>query len=829
MTLLPAMVQMQQYSGVCNMTYLLKTCILFFALGVLLRNPALSAEKQIASKIAMVTIAPQGGGRIFEGIGGLSGGASSRLLIDYPEPSRGKILDLLFKPNYGASFHTLKIEMGGSINSTDGIEPTHARTREEFENPREEYFTRGYEWFLMKEAKKRNPGIILDVIQLGNQEWIGEKQFPRADQNEPWEQRKNTNFKKFLTKDNAEFVASYLKGAEKYHGLKIDYTGIWNEMGYTTDYIKLLRKTLDENGLQRVKIVAADDTGPHCWHITHDLLKDKQLLDSVYAIGVHYPGWEIYHGKDIFKSPPEAKDLGIPLWAIEDGSAGGQWDGAVKLARSFNRNYVIGRMTKTVIWSLVTSYYANLPVPNSGPMKANEPWSGHFEIQPAVWAIAHTTQFTRPGWQYLDDACTTLDGGSVAALRSPDKKEVTLVIETVDAVAEQKLSIRSKFSADTLHVWRSTEQSQFDRLEDLKSNDGTFTISVLPKAIYTLTTTTGQRKASPESPPSRDFLLPCTDDFESYPSGKTPKYFSDQGGEFETAKRADGSGLALAQVIAQRGIDWNAHPTPEPYTMLGSSKWRNYEVRCDFSLEQGYAAIFGHIMSSPQSPDPPAGYWLKIDVAGNWQLKAAGDTLASGRISFDPGKWHSMSLKFADQTLSAAIDGIQVFSSQDHRFPAGMVGLGTGWNQAIFDNFSVKPVLTASKNLAEGKKTAASSIWNEDCRAGSATDGDFATRWNAAMEDTKGPWLEIDFGEAIEFGKISFTEFEHRIQSYKVQYWDGAAWIDAYSGNVMPSTTAYQECSFKPVESSKMRLQITRTNGRCPSIYELEVYNLPRR
>ena len=32
-------------------------------------------------------------GRVFDGIGALSAGASSRLLIDYPEPQRGEILD----------------------------------------------------------------------------------------------------------------------------------------------------------------------------------------------------------------------------------------------------------------------------------------------------------------------------------------------------------------------------------------------------------------------------------------------------------------------------------------------------------------------------------------------------------------------------------------------------------------------------------------------------------------------------------------------------------------------------------------------------------------
>lgn len=65
----------------------------------------------------------------FEGIGAVSAGASSRLLIDYPEPYRSQILDFLFKPNWGAGFQHLKVEIGGDINSTDGSEPGYQRVR----------------------------------------------------------------------------------------------------------------------------------------------------------------------------------------------------------------------------------------------------------------------------------------------------------------------------------------------------------------------------------------------------------------------------------------------------------------------------------------------------------------------------------------------------------------------------------------------------------------------------------------------------------------------------------------------------------------------------
>ena len=43
-------------------------------------------------------------GRVFEGVGAVSAGASSRLLIEYPRRQRREVLDYLFKPNFGAAF-----------------------------------------------------------------------------------------------------------------------------------------------------------------------------------------------------------------------------------------------------------------------------------------------------------------------------------------------------------------------------------------------------------------------------------------------------------------------------------------------------------------------------------------------------------------------------------------------------------------------------------------------------------------------------------------------------------------------------------------------------
>jgi len=217
------------------------------------------ASDQKPTQKTEIKIDGSGKGRIFEGVGGVSAGASSRLLIDYPEPQRGQILDYLFKPNYGASFQHLKVEIGGDVNSTDGAEPSHMHDRSE------ENYNRGYEWWLMEQAKARNPEIMLDGLEWGASGWIGGGTF--------------------FSQDNADYIAKFIEGARKYHNLMIDYVGIWNETPYDNDWIKLLKKTLVAHGLV-TKIVAPDSA---TWEIVEAMNRDPALREAVSAVVVPIP------------------------------------------------------------------------------------------------------------------------------------------------------------------------------------------------------------------------------------------------------------------------------------------------------------------------------------------------------------------------------------------------------------------------------------------------------------------------------------------------------------------------------------------------------------
>jgi hypothetical protein len=627
-------------------------------------------------------------GRTFDGLGAASAGASSRLLVDYPEPQRSEILDYLFRPGYGAALQHLKVEIGADVNSTDGSEPSHMRTVSDHDS------TRGYEWWLMVEAHKRNPNILLEVLPWGAPRWINPN--PGAS---------DTPY----TPAMAEYVADFIRTAKRDYSLDIGVTGVWNERVYDTAYVKELHRRLKLEHLD-TKIVCCDEypgegAGAGQWAIADEILKDPELAADVDFIGVHYP---LVDGK--LTTTDAARRTGKPLWSSEDQPNGGggpivarDWPlGGRILAHLYNRNYLEGTFTSTEIWSPVTSYYDILAAPNSGLMYANSPWSGHYTVQGTIWATAHTTQFAQPGWQYLDSASGNLpEKGSYVSLRSLDKTGWSVMLETIDARQPQRVSfhLAGGLTATKVHIWETNNTLTFEHVADVPVANGGFDYTFDPDSLYSLTTTTGQGKGTAQPPAAKSFPLPYADDFEQTPLGHTPKYLSDQDGMFEVRDCSGRAGRCLEQVIRDKPIPWS--PLPDPFTLAGDENWTDYSVSSDVHfLSKAPAVVMGRIDSSDVFKDDkarwPSGYVLRLNPNGAWELLSAAykqpvATLASGAVALDGGQWHRLQLSFRGTLVAALLDGKTLAAVENTAHSHGMFGLGTEWDHTQFDNLHVTP------------------------------------------------------------------------------------------------------------------------------------------
>ena len=625
-------------------------------------------------------------GRVFDGLGAVSAGASSRLLIDYPEPQRSQILDYLFKPGYGAALQHLKVEIGADINSTDGSEPSHMRS------PSDHNSKRGYEWWLMTEAHKRNPNIILEILPWGAPGWVGAER-----------DGKNSLY----TPTMAGYVADFIKTAKRDYGLDIAYVGLWNENVHDFGYLRELDRRLKAEHLA-TRIICCDEypgEGAGPWAIADEMLKDPELSAAVAVIGVHYP---LVEGKVI--TTESARKASKPLWSSEDQPNGGggpfvsrEWAvGGRILAHRYNQNYLEGSLTATEIWSPITSYYDNLPAPNSGLMYANTPWSGHYDVQGTIWATAHTTQFAQPGWQYLDSASGYLpEMGSYVAISSPNRKNWSVILETIDAQHPQTVSFRlaGGLAASVVYIWETNNSRTFKKVANVKPVNGAFTYTFDPDSLYSLTTTTGQGKGTAQPPAAARFPLPYADNFEKTAVGHTPKYLSDQDGAFEVQPCVGRAGRCLEQMITEMPIPWS--PLPDPFTLAGNSDWKDYTEAADVRfLTASPAAIMGRIDSADIFKDNkarwPSGYVLRLKPDGAWELLTAEFkkpvvTLASGSVAIDRGKWHRLELRFHGVQIVAVLDGTPLATVENSVHTHGMFALGTEWGRIQFDNIEVTP------------------------------------------------------------------------------------------------------------------------------------------
>ncbi|NEB76906.1 galactosylceramidase [Streptomyces sp. SID14478] len=628
--------------------------------------------------VQRITVDADGTGRTFDGIGAISGGGgTSRLLVDYPEPERSRILDYLFKPGYGASLQILKVEIGSDTNSSNGAEPSHMRTRGTVD------CNRGYEWWLMKQALARNPDMRFYGLEWGAPGWFDGG---------------------FWSDDNVDYLMRWLGCADR-HGLDIDYLGGWNEKGWDAAWYGKLKAALVTHGHKDVKVVAADNAG---WQVATDMKNDPAFDAATDVVGIHYPCSAVH-----CSSSADALALDKPLFASESG-----WNnyltGASRLAAEMNHEYVDSRITAFINWPAAYAWYPTVQMQGSGLLQANEPWTGHYDLGPTLWTIAQTAQFTHPGWRYVDSASGYLDGGGTyVTLRSPGKRPAyTTVFETTGATAAQRVALTptGHLPRGALHRWTTTVESTdpadwFVHGTDVPADRaGTHDITLRPGTVTTLTTMPGGKGGAAAHAPATDTMdLPYRETFDHYATDATARYLSDMEGAFQVAPcAAGGRGKCLRQTITEQPTKWSR--VPSPLTLTGDSRWTDYTVSAKTRIDHsGTASLLGRVVNQVNNAGPDKvniwqGYYVDLADSGTWTLKVVTPdkttrVLATGSLPRSAANsWHRLGLGFTGDAITATIDGAEVADVTDGTYDHGQVGLALdSYTRSQFDDLKVEP------------------------------------------------------------------------------------------------------------------------------------------
>lgn len=288
-----------------------------------------------------------------------------------------------------------------------------------------------------------------------------------------------------------------------------------------------------------------------------------------------------------------------------------------------------------------------------------------------------------------------------------------------------------------LHVWETCNNSYFKLQDELLTRVAStgstagsmaYTAALKPQCVYTITSSTGQAavpEPSPAIPATEPFPFPYSDTFETYKDQGTVKYFTDQGGSFNAAPApstdgdtAAGTSMALHQVVDVRPIEWGHNP--DPMTIGGSITWTDYTItakamigsksplppvaQADPQPSPTSVKVCGRIGTYSRGGSPPNGYCLIVDDIGSWFISNGGkkgdareqeSVIASGKLptaaadAAAAGKWLTLSLKFVGTSITPSVDGTALKTVTDSKFAAGMVGVGSGWNTAWFDDLAV--------------------------------------------------------------------------------------------------------------------------------------------
>jgi hypothetical protein len=718
------------------------------ALMALVATGAYAVSASPASAATTTTISANGSsaGRTFDGIGAISGGGgNSRLLANYPATQQGQILDYLFKPGYGADLQILKVEIGGDANSTDGAEPSIEHTRGVIN------CNAGYEFWLMEQAKARNPNIKLYGLAWAAPGWISGG---------------------FWSTDTINYLVSWL-GCAKSDGLTINYLGGWNERGYNISWYEQLRTALNNAGYGSVQIVGADSD----WSVANDIASNSTFASAVSIIGTHYPCGGDGGAATSCPGNTTAENTGKPLWASENGSQDMN-SGAPALIRSITRGYTDAQMTAYINWPLIAAIYPNLPYATVGLMTASQPWSGQYSIGESTWATAQVTQFTAPGWKFLNTGSGYLGGsesnGSYVTLKSTNNTDYSTIIETTTASSAQTVNVNvtNGLSTGTVHVWSTAVNSpslstSLVHAQDITPSNGS----------YSLTTTTGQGKGTATSPAASALPLPYSDNFDSYATNTEAKYLSDMQGAYEARPCLGGrSGQCVQQVAPVIPIEWQNDS--DAFALLGDTTWSNYTVQSDVYLNQaGTVELYGRANTQQRPQSHQAAYLFRASSGGAWSIAKSDTggtitTLTSGTHALGTGSWHTLALSMQGSTISASIDGTQVGSVTDGSYRTGQVGIGVvGYQTDQFDNLTVTPGSGGSGPPVGTIISGVSSTKCVDDANSSSTNGNKVEIWDCNGGANQN-WTLASNGTIQIYGKCMDITGNATANGTLVELWD---------------------------------------------------------
>lgn len=651
--------------------------------------PAAAAES--ASKYIIINgnSAETTENRLFRGIGAVSSGASLRLLADYKSSSPDEyyeLLNILFSKENGAALSQLFVEMGSDINSVPCAEPAAMSSADDIPD-----ITGNAGWQIAADAMKIAPDISVGMIR--------------------------TEEPRFVADAFAESRALGLETCYKWYKACIE--AVYDTYGIRLSYISA--NSSDDDKLDAEQIIYLSEQLKNETDCRYDYssIKIGVTVSSGEAAEELAKNESLCLTADVIdcRSMSEeaallqklSRKYGMELYALGCGSLTSISDPSadnspLDFVEKIIDLYCSYGITLAATDPPAVAVYSGTKYYPEGFVTADTPWSGHYTINPGLWAAEHFTRFSDDGWQFIQSGCQSDSCLTLTDTASGDYSVIVVNNSPEERLFRFSAADIGKYSSD-LNVWLSDfaegsfMQNKGTISPEAANGSSMFEYTLPPYSLATLTTT----NASPEyseycSADDVRLMLPYSDDF-GYPEkelserGRLPMYINVLGGTFEVW---DGR---LVQTVSDtaKPIDSPFSSTPAPAAVIGDDSWADYSlsasVRLASASDSNYAGI-GIRCGNYVDNGAFSGYGLLINGSGKWSLLKENEIMAEGEIkNFSPAKEYKLTVEATGPSISAAIDGEEIFSAEEEGSfsGSGRLALYSAYCGNSFDDLSVLP------------------------------------------------------------------------------------------------------------------------------------------
>jgi hypothetical protein len=284
------------------------------------------------------------------------------------------------------------------------------------------------------------------------------------------------------------------------------------------------------------------------------------------------------------------------------------------------------------------------------------------------------------------------------------------------------------------------------------------------------------------------------------------------------------------------GNHWYHRSPPNRWTCEGTRNARDW-LEVDFGIKRSIWFLKLYFLDDGTGVVPPESYEVEYWDGRAWVAPAG---LSRGLEK--PAGRRANRVSFLDKLGATQIlttDKVRVTFTHAK---GGVTGL-TEFEAWSDDRPPYKPAPSPAGNLAlnetgKGYPKASASHTSRFDKVEEVNDGVIFlkptphNRWTSYESPNPTDWLEIDFGEMKEVGRVELYIYDdgggvQAPEKYTVQTWDGSAWVSAADQKKSPEAPAGGErntVTFSQVKTSKVRVVFTHNGKARSGLAEIEIW-----